>query len=403
MKMVKKKQKYFIVVLISVYIAYIFHSLACGAVNYAWPDLRLNLHIPDYGLGYISASVAFFTVAASLLLNRIFPNVELTRKVIAGILLQVVALIGTLLSKSFLPILLFSIPLGIGSGVLEVVLNAYASTHFEAKYTNYLHLFHSMGGIFGPYLMSFALSGNGTWQRGYVYFIIVEILITLYIFFFFSKWNKIPTTLSNQHSEKKIISFSQLFRMRKLRITLLYSMLLNAVEYIVGTWLCTFLVDAKFLEESIAARRCVILTVGMGLGRFLSGFLSGKIKTWNRIRVSTGILMVGIIIFALPLPTWVTFVMMFFLGLSIGPLYSNLLVLTPFNFGEELSEAVVGMEVAFAYIGYFVTGLIFGNLYHQFGSSVFQVSLLLLVFISASVLFVLIRCIKKEGIYDKTV
>ena len=398
-----KTKKYFIIVLISVYVAYIFHSLACGAVNYAWPDLRVNLHIPDYGLGYISASVAFFTIAACLLLNRIFPNVALTRKVIAGLLLQVIALIGTWLSKSFLPILLFSVPLGIGSGVLEVVLNAYASTHFAPKYTNYLHLFHSMGGIFGPYLMSFALSGNGNWQRGYLYFIIVEILITLYIFFSISKWDKIPMTLSENHTEKKNISFSRLFAMRKLRITLLYSMLLNAVEYIVGTWLCTFLVDAKALDESIAVKRCVILTVGMASGRFLSGFLSNKIKTWNRIRVSTGILMVAIVIFALPLPTWVTFALMFFLGLSIGPLYSNLLVLTPFNFGEELSEAVVGIEVAFAYIGYFVTGLIFGNLYSKFGSSMFQISLLALVFVCAFVLFLLIRCVKKEGIYDKTV
>ena len=117
-----KSKKYFIIVLISVYDAYVFHSLACGAINYAWPDLRTNLHIADYGLGYISASVALFTVAASLFLNRLFPNVLITKKVIIGISLQVFALIGTLLSKSFLPILLFSIPLGIGSGVLEVVL-----------------------------------------------------------------------------------------------------------------------------------------------------------------------------------------------------------------------------------------------------------------------------------------
>ena len=401
--MSEKSKKYFIVVLISVYVAYVFHSLSCGAINYAWPDLRTDLHIPDYGLGYISASVAFFTVAASLLLNRLFPNVILTRKVIIGILLQVFALFGTLLSRSFLPILLFSIPLGIGSGVLEVVLNAYASTHFAAKYTNYLHLFHSMGGIFGPYMMSFALSGNGNWRRGYVYFIIVELLITLYVFFSISKWDKIPLTLNDEHVEKKKISFAKLFLMKKLRVTLIYSMLLNSVEYIVGTWLCTFLVDAKSLDKSVAVERCVILTVGMGLGRFLSGFLSNKIKTWNRIRVSTGILMVGVVIFALPLPNLVTFIMMFFLGLSIGPLYSNLLVLTPFNFGDELSEAVVGVEVAFAYIGYFVTGLIFGNLYNRFGYSVFQISLLSLVFVSALVLLILIRCIKREGLFNLTV
>ena len=398
-----KSKKYFIIVLISVYVAYVFHSLACGAINYAWPDLRTNLHIADYGLGYISASVALFTVAASLFLNRLFPNVLITNKVIIGISLQVFALIGTLLSKSFLPILLFSIPLGIGSGVLEVVLNAYASTHFAAKYTNYLHLFHSMGGIFGPYLMSFALSGNGSWQKGYVYFIIVEILFTLYVFFSISKWDKIPLTTNDEQVSKKKISFKKLFGMRKLRVTLIYSMLLNAVEYIVGTWLGTFLVDAKALDKSVAVERCVILTIGMGLGRFLSGFLSNKIKTWNRIRVSTGILMCAVIVFALPLPTWITFVMMFLLGLSIGPLYSNLLVLTPFNFGEELSESVVGIEVAFAYIGYFLTGLIFGNLYNNFGSAVFQISLLVLVFVSAFVLYILIKCLKKEGLFSKTV
>ena len=152
-----KSKKYFFIVLISVYIAYIFHSLAGGAISWAWPNLRSSLHIDDSGLGYISATVAFFTVLTCLFLNKLFPSVKITVKVMTGISLQVLALIGTLFSKSFLPILLFAVPLGIGSGILEVVLNAYSSTHFTARYTNYLHLFHSMGGIFGPYMMAFAL------------------------------------------------------------------------------------------------------------------------------------------------------------------------------------------------------------------------------------------------------
>ena len=397
-----KSKKYFFIVLISVYIAYIFHSLAGGAISWAWPNLRSSLHIDDSGLGYISATVAFFTVLTCLFLNKLFPSVKITVKVMTGISLQVLALIGTLFSKSFLPILLFAVPLGIGSGILEVVLNAYSSTHFTARYTNYLHLFHSMGGIFGPYMMAFALASNGTWQRGYVFFIVVEIIITLYVIFSIPKWDKIPMVLSDK-KEKTHISFVKLFGMRKLRITLLYSMLLNSVEYIVATWLCTFLVDAKSLTESSAAQKCVILTVGLCSGRFLSGLLSNKIKTWNRIRISTVLLMVGIVTFILPLPVWSTLVIMFFLGLGIGPLYSNLLVLTPFNFDEEIVESVVGMEVAFAYMGYFITALIFGNLYSRFGSFIFQISLIVLIFVSAFVLYVLIRCIKMDGRYNETV
>ncbi|MBO4734129.1 MAG: MFS transporter, partial [Clostridia bacterium] len=299
-----KTRKYFIIVLLSVYAAYVFHSLSGGAVNYAWPKLRVNLQIPDSGLGYITAIIAFFTVLTCLLLNRIFPNVKITIKVITGILLQVISLIGTVLSKNFLSVFLFAIPLGIGSGILEVVLNAYSSTHFTAKYTNYLHLFHSMGGIFGPYLMSLAFLHNGntgTWQRGYIYLIFVQIIITFYVFLSIPKWEKIPLKF-NSNEVKKKTSFIRLFKMNTLRITLLYSVLLNAVEYVVGTWLCTYLVDAKSLKESDASAKCVILTVGLCLGRFLSGLLSDKIKTWNRIRVSTVLLMVGIVVFTLPLP-----------------------------------------------------------------------------------------------------
>jgi fucose permease len=91
------------------------------------------------------------------------------------------------------------------------------------------------------------------------------------------------------------------------------------------------------------------------------------------------------------------------MGLGIGPLYSNLLVLTPFNFDEEIVESVVGVEVAFAYIGYFITGLIFGNLYDRFGSLTFQISLMVLIFVSALVLHILIRVIKKDGRYNETV
>ena len=113
--------------------------------------------------------------------------------------------------------------------------------------------------------------------------------------------------------------------------------------------------------------------------------------------------MVGIVVFTLPLPIWGTFVIMFLMGLGIGPLYSNLLVLTPFNFDEEIVESVIGAEVAFAYIGYFLTALIFGNLYNRFGSSTFQFSLMFLIFISALILYILIRSIKKDGRYNETV
>ena len=57
----------------------------------------------------------------------------------------------------------------------------------------------------------------------------------------------------------------------------------NAIEYTCGTWGSTYLVMAKGLTPESGAIGLTVYYAGMAMGRFLSGVLSERIKTWKRI------------------------------------------------------------------------------------------------------------------------
>ena len=79
------------------------------------------------------------------------------------------------------------------------------------------------------------------------------------------------------------------------------------------------------------------------------------------IRIGQCVMLMGILVLLLPLPNHIELVTGFIIiGLGCAPVYPCIIHSTPHYFGADKSQAIVGMQMASAYIGSMVIPAIFG-------------------------------------------
>ena len=105
----------------------------------------------------------------------------------------------------------------------------------------------------------------------------------------------------------------------------------------------------KNMPIANAAQVVMLYYIGLTLGRFCSGLLAVRLHSWKIIRLGQIVLGAGILLLFMPFLT--TSVIGFFLiGFGNGPLFPNLNYLTPENFGENISQNIMGIQMAASYM-----------------------------------------------------
>jgi fucose permease len=177
----------------------------------------------------------------------------------------------------------------------------------------------------------------------------------------------------------------------------------NAIEYACGVWGSTYLVKVKGFETKDGALALTIYYVGMSVGRFVSGLLAEKISTWKRIGIGCIILAPAVAMMLLPLHGIVSVIGLFLIGLGNGSIYPNMIHLTPHNFGKEVSQSIMGSQIAFAYIGVMLAPPAVSLISGIFGIKVYPFLLAVLYIIMIVVLKIFVKGLKKQGRYDEGV
>lgn len=74
-----------------------------------------------------------------------------------------------------------------------------------------------------------------------------------------------------------------------------------------------------------------------------------------------GIIAVGAVLVALPVGAdWVSLAGFVVIGLGCAPIYPSIIHATPYNFGKDNSQSVIGVEMASAYVGIIAMPPLFG-------------------------------------------
>ncbi len=385
--------------LVIIYIAFIGLGVPDSLIGSAWPAVHTEMNIPVESVSVLTFIISGCTVLSSMFSAGILNKFGTAKVTALSTAMTAAALLGFSFAPSFWFMIPLAVVLGLGAGAIDSGLNNYVALHFKASHMNFLHCFYGVGVSLSPYLMSQALSDIG-WRGGYRYAFYVQLFITILLIVSVPLWKK--TTSSEVTEDEKGVNLSLLQMAKKTEIRLVWIIMLatNAIEYACGVWGSTYLVNQKGFEAKHGALALTVYYVGMSLGRFVSGLLADKISTWKRIGIGSAILAPAIIIMLLPLPGTVSVAGLFLIGLGNGSIYPNMIHLTPHNFGTEVSQSIMGSQIAFAYIGVMLAPPTVSIISGLFGIGVYPLLLAVLYAIMIIALNCFINLLKKQNKYN---
>ena len=390
------------VLLIVIYIAFIGLGVPDSLIGSAWPAIHSELNIPVEAVSAVTLLLSGCTVLSSMFSTKILNKLGTAKVTAFSTAMTAAALLGFSFTSSFRFMLPLAVVAGLGAGAIDSGLNNYVALHFKASHMNFLHCFYGVGVSLSPYLMSRALSGIG-WRGGYRYAFYVQLGITILLILSVPLWKKGSASEDGEEENSVNLSFLQMVKMPEVRLVWVIMLVTNAIEYACGVWGSTYLVEAKGFDAGHGALALTIYYVGMSIGRFLSGVLAGKINTWRRIGLGMLILAPAVAIMLLPLPGIVSVTGLFFIGLGNGSIYPNMIHLTPHNFGKDVSQSIMGSQIAFAYTGVMLAPPAVSLVSGLFGIRVYPVFLAVLYAAMVIVLKCFIMRLKKQGRYNESV
>ena len=388
--------------LIIIYIAFIGLGVPDSLIGSAWPAIHTELGIPVEMVSVLTLLISGCTVLSSMFSTRILNKLGTAKVTAFSTAMTALSLLGFSFVPSFVFMIPLAIVLGLGAGAIDSGLNNYVALHCKASHMNFLHCFYGVGVSLSPYIMSQAFSNVG-WRGGYRYAFYVQLAIALLLMFSIPLWKKNSSAQETDEERGVTLSVSAMIKKSEVRLVWVIMLMTNAIEYACGVWGSTYLVEEKGFEIEHGALALTVYYVGMSIGRFVSGLLANKIKTWKRIFIGCVILAPAIIMMLLPLNGVFAVVGLFLIGLGNGSIYPNMIHLTPHNFGKEVSQSIMGSQIAFAYIGVMLAPPMVSLISGVFGIRVYPLLLALLYVVMVVTIKCFVNRLKKQGRYSRDV
>ena len=389
--------------LIIIYVCFVGLGIPDSLFGPAWPVMSLEFGLPVSMAGYLTAYFCVCSTISSFLSDRLINRFGTGKVTAVSTMLTAVGLLGYSISPNIWCILLFAIPLGLGAGAVDAGLNNYVALHYKASHISYLHCFYGVGVTVSPVFMSLALAGSGDWHNGYRVAGFVQLGIALVAIFSMPLWGKVAKTSvceaenAAEAEATRVMPFREQVRNPGIRWAWLIFTIAVALEVLAGSWGSTYLVNQRGMAPHLAAAMTALYYFGLAAGRFISGLLSHKLSAWRIIALSMLVWPISLLLFILPIPPAASGVGLLFAGLGIGPLYPNLVYLTPRNFGREVSQSVMGTQSAMAYIGLMAVPPLFSFLVGYTGVGLFIPFLALMFVLLLTAVLLFVRLLKKQG------
>ena len=352
-----------------IYICFISLGLPDSLLGSAWPVLHAEIGVPVSFAGIVSTIISLGTIISSLLSDRLVRKWGFGLITAVSTALTAVALFGFSISGEFWMLVLWAIPYGLGAGGVDAVLNNYVALHYKPQHMSWLHCFWGVGASISPYIMSFALVRLENWSAGYLIVSVIQIVLTAIIFLSLPRWKKSASEVEETESlaEEKPLRFSEILKVPGAVPCFLLFFGYCALEMTSSLWASTYLVGARGVEVEIASAFASLFYIGITVGRGINGFLAMKFKDRTLIRTGLAIICLGIILFLLPLPSFVALIGFVVVGLGCAPVYPCIIHMTPELFGKERSQAMIGVQMAAAYLGFLLVPPLVGVIGDLFG------------------------------------
>lgn len=366
--------------LLIIYISFISLGLPDSLLGSAWPSMYPLFSVPVSYVGIISMIITASTIISSLQSDRLTKKFGPGRITVVSVAMTAAALLGFSFSHSFWLLCLLAIPYGLGAGSVDAALNNYVALHFASRHMSWLHCMWGIGASVGPYIMGYALTGGQSWQMGYRYIAFLQIILSAVLIFSLPLWDRQKSVAAaSDHVSSKSLSLPEIFRIPGAREVLITFFCYCALEQTAGLWASSYLVMKNGIATERAAGLAGLFYIGITIGRAVSGFITMKLNDTQMIRLGQSLMLVGIATVLLPFGTFASMSGLILIGLGCAPVYPCIIHSTPVYFGADQSQAIIGVQMASAYIGSLLMPPVFGLIAKHISISLYPLYLLLIL------------------------
>lgn len=365
----------FSLLLCIIYISFISLGLPDSLLSSGWPDMSVKLNTNISYAGIISMLISIGTIISSLFSDKMTKKFGPGKVTFFSVTLTAITMMAFSFCNKFWQLILLSIPYGLGAGGVDATLNNYVALHYSSKHMNWLHCFWGVGASISPFIMEFCLSKSWGWFWGYRLVAFIQIILCIFLFFSIPLWkNQIHNEEDTSH---KSLSLLETLKIKGVIWILIMFFTYCALEQTSMLWASSFLVKTMNIDTQIAAKYGSLIFLGITVGRFVSGLVSQKINDKNLIKIGSIIISFSILLLFTNNLT-ISLIGLFFIGFGCAPIYPSIIHSTPIYFGKENSQSIIGIQMAFAYLGTTTMPMLFGLLTKSVSLSFYPICLILL-------------------------
>ena len=346
--------------LMMIYLSFISLGLPDSMLGSAWPAMNVSLNAPLWGAGLVQMLISFCTIISSLNSAKLIRRFGTGKLTAISVATTALALLGFSLAKNYAFLLLMAVPLGLGAGAVDAGLNNYVALHCEVKHMSWLHCFWGVGTIIGPMILSAVLHVGGSWATGYRAVGLIQCAVSALLFATLGMWKR--GNIQQEEYGAKALSVWEVLSLPGAKAGMVTFLCYCAVESTLGLWGATYISQVRGVDEATAASFGAMFYIGITVGRAISGFMAMKLLPKQMVRVGQALLALGCIFMMIPAGSTLSGIGLVVCGLGCAPIYPNIIQDTPVNYGTENSQAAIGVQMAFAYVGSTFLPSIFGAL-----------------------------------------
>lgn len=361
-----------------IYLAFIGLGLPDSLLGAAWPMIYPQFGVPVSSMGLISMIISAGTILSSLNSSRLTRALGAGKVTLLSTALTALALLGFGMSRSLWQLCFWAVPYGLGAGSVDAALNNYVALHYASRHMSWLHCMWGVGTIIGPSLMSAALTGGHGWGGGYLLTALVQGLIVAVLLLSLPLWGR-PTSGNGSETETAALSLREVLAIPGAKEVMLCFFGYCALESTAGLWAASYLTLARDIPAETAAGFAALFYLGITAGRAVSGWIAPHLGDDGMIRLGLWGIGLGLAALLLPGPAVVSLAGLVIIGLGCAPIYPSIIHSTPAHFGAHRSQAVIGVQMASAYVGSMAMPPLFGLLARQITPALFPFYLLVLL------------------------
>lgn len=358
-----------------IYMAFISLGLPDSLLGSGWPAMHTDIGVPLSYAGVISMIIAGGTIVSSLMSDFLTKKLNTALVTAISVCMTAVALFGFSVSDTFGALCLWAIPYGLGAGAVDAALNNYVALNYSSRHMSWLHAFWGVGVSVSPYVMSFCLSRNMGWHMGYRSISVLQFVLTAILFLSVPLWKKGREEVVSETTD---VTLKSAVKIKGVPFCLAAFFGFCALETTAGLWASSYMVGARGIDAETAARFTAMFYLGETAGRFLNGLVADRFGDKAMIKTGIYVMLAGCVMILFPTEaTAPALCGLVVLGLGAAPVYPCIIHSTPYSFGKENSQALVGIQMASAYTGSTLMPPLFGIIAERISVSLYPWYLLM--------------------------